>query len=172
MPHANADLVDRFYAAFAQRDAAAMRACYHPEVRFRDEVFDLHGARAGAMWTMLCDAGADLVVTHRDVRADAASGSARWEARYTFSATGRAVHNIIEAAFTFEDGLIRTHTDRFDAWRWSRQALGAPGLLLGWTPWLQSKVRSEAARRLDRYIDTHPEALGETGASGPEAVGR
>lgn len=160
MAHPNADLLDRFYTAFARRDAEAMRACYHPEVHFRDEAFDLRGPRAGAMWTMLCDAGADLTLTHRDIEADAASGSAHWEAHYTFGATGRPVHNVIEAAFTFEDGLIRTHTDRFDFWRWSRQALGAPGLLLGWTPWLRRKVRTEAARRLDRYIDKHPEALG------------
>lgn len=159
MPHPNADLLDRFYDAFALRDAAAMRACYHPDVHFRDEVFDLHGPRAGAMWTMLCEAGDDLRVVHAVTTADAASGSAHWEARYLFSATGRPVHNVIEASFTFEDGRIRTHMDRFDFWRWSRQALGLPGLLLGWTPALRARVRTEAARRLDRYVERHPDVL-------------
>ena len=159
MPHPHADLIHRFYDAFARRDAAAMRACYQPEADFRDEVFALHGPRVGAMWTMLTEAGDDLRVTHSSVTADAASGSAHWEAAYTFGATGRPVHNVVEAGFTFEDGLIRTHTDRFDFWAWSRQALGLPGALLGWTPFLRSKVRSEAARRLDRYVERHPEAL-------------
>ena len=80
-------------------------------------------------------------------------------AEYTLSQTGRAVHNVIEAAFTFEDGRIRTHRDTFDFWRWSRQALGAPGLVLGWTPWLRRKVSAEATKGLDAYIARHPEAL-------------
>ena len=39
--HPNARLLQDFYSAFQRRDAAAMAACYHPDVHFRDEVFDL-----------------------------------------------------------------------------------------------------------------------------------
>ena len=157
-PHAA--LVTRFYRAFQRRDAAAMAACYHPDVHFQDPVFDLHGPRAGAMWRLLCARGEDLRVTYSDVAADEHAGSARWIADYTFSRTGRHVHNEVEAAFTFEDGLIRTHTDRFDFRAWSRQALGVPGLVLGWTPWLRRKVAAQAQRSLDAYVARHPEALG------------
>jgi len=109
---------------------------------------------------MLCDRGKDLHVVASGITADDASGAAHWEADYTFSQTGRPVHNAIDAAFTFDDGLIRTHVDTFDFWAWSRQALGAPGLVLGWTPWLRGKVRATAAKGLDAYIARHPEALG------------
>ncbi|MEO0556987.1 MAG: nuclear transport factor 2 family protein [Bacteroidota bacterium] len=159
MSHPHADLITRFYEAFAQRDAKAMRACYHPEVHFQDEAFDLRGARAGAMWHMLCHRGKDLELTFSNVQANDTSGSAHWAADYTFSQTGRKVHNEIDAAFTFRDGLLYTHRDRFDFRRWSRQALGAPGLLLGWTPWLKAKVAAEAAKSLDAYVKKHPEAL-------------
>jgi hypothetical protein len=37
-------------------------------------------------------------------------------------------------------------------WAWSRQALGAPGLLLGWTPFLRRKIRAQAAANLEKYI--------------------
>ena len=164
--HANAALVTRFYEAFARRDAAGMAACYHPDVHFRDEAFDLRGARAGAMWHMLCTRGADLRLSFSDVEADDRTGSAHWVAEYTFSQTGRPVRNAIDAAFTFEDGWIRTHRDTFDFWRWSRQALGPPGLLLGWTPWLRSKVAAEAAKSLDAHVARHPEAL-EPGTPAP-----
>ena len=157
--HPHAALVTRFYQAFQARDASAMAACYHPEVHFRDPAFDLHGPRAGAMWHMLCARGEDLRLTASDIRADDDGGSAHWVAEYTFSQTGRHVRNEIDAAFTFEDGLIRTHRDTFDFGRWSRQALGVPGLLLGWTPWLRRKVATEAARSLDAYVTRHPEAL-------------
>ena len=76
------------------------------------------------MWRMLCKRGLDLELTHSDVQADDERGSARWAADYTLSGTGRAVHNEIEASFRFRDGLIAEHVDRFDLWRWSRQALG------------------------------------------------
>ena len=160
MAHPHADLIARFYDALARRDGAAMAACYHPQVTFRDEVFDLQGPMAGAMWRMLCDRGADLRVVASGITAEDATGAAHWEADYTFSQTKRPVHNVIDAAFTFEDGLIRTHVDRFDFWSWSRQALGVPGLLLGWTPFLRAKVAAEAQKGLAAYVARHPEALG------------
>lgn len=151
--HPNAALIERFYAAFAARDAAGMAACYHPDVVFTDPAFgELRGPRAGAMWAMLVERGKDLQVTWRDVHADDSSGRAHWDARYTFSQTGRRVHNRIDAEFAFRDGLIVRHTDRFDFWAWARQALGPAGLLLGWTPLIRNKVRSTARRGLEKYM--------------------
>ena len=79
-------------------------------------------------------------------------GSAHWEARYTFSVTGRTVHNVIDSRFTFRDGLIVTHTDTFDLWRWSRMAIGPKAVLLGWTPFVQKAIRSEARRGFDGWM--------------------
>ena len=150
--NSNEDTLKRFYGAFQKRDAAAMAACYAPDVRFSDPVFtDLRGADAGAMWKMLCERGKDLKIEFRDVRADATSGSAHWEAWYTFSASGRKVHNIIDATFEFRDGKIVKHTDRFDLHRWAGLALGLPGKLLGWSPLLQNKIRAMAQKGLDDY---------------------
>lgn len=56
-----------------------------------------------------------------------------------------------------KEGKIVGHVDHFDFWRWSRQALGAPGLLLGWTPILRGKIRSRARGNLDRFLAAHPE---------------
>lgn len=151
--HPNAATIRDFYTAFQKRDAAAMAACYHPEVRFSDPVFpDLRGPRAGAMWQMLCERGADLVIEFRDVTADDQRGSAHWDARYTYSGTGRKVLNRIDASFEFDGGKIVGHTDRFDLYRWARQALGPVGLLLGWTPMVQNKIRRTAAVALDRHM--------------------
>jgi ketosteroid isomerase-like protein len=150
--NANEDTIRRFYTAFQQRDAGTMAACYGPDVKFSDPVFtDLRGASAGAMWKMLCERGKDLKIEFRDVRADATTGSAHWEAWYTFSASGRKVHNIIDATFEFRDGKIVSHTDRFDLHRWAGLALGLPGKLLGWTPLLQNKIRAMARKGLDDY---------------------
>lgn len=147
------ELIETFYRAFQRRDAAAMAACYHPEIVFDDPVFrDLRGREAGAMWAMLCGRATDLEVEFSGVEADGARGKAHWEARYTFSQTGRKVHNVIDAEFEFRDGLIARHVDRFGFWRWSRQALGLPGWLLGWTPILRNKVRATVRKALDGYL--------------------
>jgi uncharacterized protein len=148
---AQADLIERLYRALQRRDGAAMAACYAPSATFRDPVFDLAGERIGTMWKMLCARGADLRVEFDGVAADATSGRANWQAWYTFSGSGRRVHNVIAARFRFEDGLIVEHVDEFDFWRWSRQALGPLGLLLGWSPLLRAKVRAQALRTLERY---------------------
>jgi ketosteroid isomerase-like protein len=149
--HAHEQLITSFYQAFARRDWRLMGACYHRDVHFSDPVFDLHGDQARLMWQMLCTRGRDLELTFRDVRADAARGSAHWDATYTFSATGRRVLNRIDAAFTFRDGLIVRHRDTFDFQRWARQALGLAGLLLGWSPLLRGSVRAQAAKGLANF---------------------
>jgi ketosteroid isomerase-like protein len=151
--HPNAALIHRFYDSFAALDAAGMQACYHPEVVFSDPAFgELRGAEAGAMWAMLCARATDLQVSATDVEADDRRGRAHWEARYTFGQTGRPVHNRIDAEFEFRDGLIIRHTDTFDFYAWTRQALGPAGLLLGWTPVVQNRVRSMARAGLEKYM--------------------
>lgn len=166
--HKNAELLQRFYTAFAALDADAMQACYAADARFRDEAFTLDGAvQIGAMWRMLCTAtqakGRDVWrLAFSDIEADDRQGQAHWEAHYRFSATGRMVHNIIDGRFVFRDGLIAEHVDRFEFWRWSRQALGTPGLLLGWSPFLKAKVRATAAANLARF-QSGPQAGSRTG---------
>ena len=151
--NANAALIDGFYEAFKRRDHAAMAACYAPDATFSDAVFkDLRGPEVAAMWRMLCLRGTDLEVEHRDVTADSERGSAHWDADYTFSASNRPVHNSIDASFTFRDGLIAEHVDRFDLWKWARQALGPPGIVLGWAPPFQSRVRAMARQNLDEFM--------------------
>ena len=144
----NQDLIERFYAAFSHRDGAAMADCYHAQARFRDPVFTLEGAHIGMMWKMLCARGADLRVEYT---VNPGGTSADWQAWYTFSTTKRSVHNIVRARFAFRDGRILEHIDTFDFWRWSRQALGPVGVLLGWSPPLQRKVRAQAADTLAKY---------------------
>lgn len=142
-------VVARFYEAFARRDAEGMATCYHPDATFEDPAFGpLDHDGACAMWAMLVGRATDLAISHSLAAADEHTATVLWEARYTFTRTGRPVVNRITATFTFESGLIRTHRDVFSFWAWSRQAFGLTGLLLGWTPWFQGKVRAEALRSL------------------------
>ena len=157
--HAHEQIIRDFYAAFAARDAVAMARCYHPEIAFSDPAFTmLHGDEATAMWSMLCTRGKDLELTLVSASADADGGSAHWDAKYTFSQTGRHVHNKIDARFAFRDGLIVRHVDRFPFWTWAKQAMGPLGLLLGWSWPIKALVRKKAKASLVAYMErgTHP----------------
>src|SRR5690242_2956962 len=150
---ANRALIERFYEAFSRRDGDAMAACYAPNARFHDPAFgELTGEQPGAMWRMLTGRADDLRIELVEHDADDSTGSARWLADYTFTQTGRKVHNDVKARFRFADGLIAEHDDAFSFHAWSRQALGPAGLLLGWTPLVQGKVRKQARAGLDEFM--------------------
>jgi limonene-1,2-epoxide hydrolase len=150
--HPNRAVVETFYTCFGRRDWAGMAACYHPEAEFSDPVFTrLKGPEVVTMWEMLCRRGKDLEIEFRVLRADDAGAAAHWDARYTFSGTGRRVHNSVESEFELSDGRSVRHRDHFDLWRWTRMALGLKGTLLGWLPAVQDSVRARAARSLAEF---------------------
>lgn len=155
-----------FYDAFRRLDAAAMRSAYAPRARFSGPAFTVRGADdIGAMWALLCEA-IDRQALQKwqmdvsDVEATAKRGRARWEPRYRIRASGRYVHSVIHATFTFDkEGRILSHEEHFSFWRWSHQALGLRGMLLGWSPLLRMKMRaalnqSLAAHRQPPYQTT------------------
>lgn len=148
----HAALISRFYEAFSRLDAEAMAACYSDNVVFSDPVFgELRGRDASDMWRMLTSRAKDFSLRYDAVRADERTGGAHWVATYLFSQTGRTVINDIQARFVFRDGKICEHHDHFDLWRWSRQALGAKGTLLGWTPLVRNAIRAQAQKGLKAF---------------------
>jgi ketosteroid isomerase-like protein len=155
--HENARTIEAFYTAFARRDAAGMIACYARDVEFSDPVFPLlRGEEVFAMWRMLTGRSRDLRVEASGIDAGDTSGRAHWEAYYTFSQTGRAVHNRVDATFTFQDGKIVRHTDHFDLAAWAAMALGVKGKLFGWLPLLQRAIRKNADRALRAHMARRP----------------
>ncbi len=159
----NTQTLTRFYTAFAALDADTMATCYAEDATFEDPAFSLKGQREVAgMWRMLCGATkarnrTDWKLEFRDIQADTTTGHAHWEAHYRFSASNRLVHNIIEANFTFTpEGLIASHTDRFNFWLWSRQALGFGGWVLGWAPYFRTLVRRQTRAALNGFLAKNP----------------
>jgi ketosteroid isomerase-like protein len=150
-------LIEKFYTAFAKKDAAAMTACYAEHVEFEDPAFGkLKGREAVAMWTMLLSRSKDLHVTFSDISANSGKGRAKWVATYTFTRTGRKVVNKITASFEFSDGKINKHTDFFDLNAWMKMAFGWKGLLFAYIPFFKNKFRQTAKKTLTDYLAKHP----------------
>ncbi len=146
-------LIETFYIGLSELDADKMVSCYHEDVVFEDPGFGiLKGDRAKSMWRMLCKNARNFSVAVSNVEANDQTGSAHWEAWYTFSKTGRPVHNKIDAQFEFKDGKIIKHTDHFNLHRWASQALGWKGVLLGGTRFFKKKLILQTNNILDKFI--------------------
>jgi ketosteroid isomerase-like protein len=150
----NQELITHFYTCFQNKDYKGMQACYADNATFSDEVFiNLNAKEVKAMWEMLIKTGKDLKLEFTNVSADEKNGKVHWDAYYTFSKSGNKVINRIDTHFTFENGKIVKHIDSFSFYAWSKQALGFPGLLLGWTPFLKNKIRTVAMKNLQDFMN-------------------
>jgi ketosteroid isomerase-like protein len=147
-------VIDRLYAALGAGDGAAMAACYTEDATFEDPAFGrLEDGRGQAMWRMLTSRGGDIEITLVERRASpGGQATAHWLADYTFTETGRPVHNDVHASFIFRDGLIAAHRDRFDLRAWGAQALGPVPGLLGHTPLLGLLVRHRTGGALAAFM--------------------
>ena len=148
----NKALIEKFYTYFANGDAAGMASCYHDNIEFEDPGFGkLFGNDAKLMWQMLLSRNKDLKVTFSNVQVNENQGSASWNAEYIFGQTNRKVYNKIEAKFEFLDGKIIKHTDYFNLYKWTRQALGFKGYLLGWSSFMKNKIHTMTNKLLENY---------------------
>ena len=148
-------IINDFYEAFNNLNSDAMTSIYHDDIVFEDPAFGtLKGNRAKAMWHMLCTSqkGKDFKVVHSKVSSNDDIGSAHWEAFYTFTKTGRRVHNKIDATFEFKDGLIIKHIDKFNLHKWARQAMGFKGLLFGGFGFFKNKLNQQTNHLLDKFM--------------------
>lgn len=143
-------VAQRFYDAFTVRDHYTMGLLYAEHATFSDPVFPLLNAKGTRlMWQMLLSRAEDDFSIEADVLEDSASRiRVNWVAQYTFSATRRPVTNHVQTEMQLVAGKIVRQQDTFSLWRWSAQALGAKGVLLGWTPIVRNKIRAQASAAL------------------------
>lgn len=148
----NKGLIQKFYNSFAAGNSEGMISCYHDNIQFEDPAFGkLQGEDAKLMWEMLLSRNTSLKINFSDVEANEYNGSVNWIAEYAFAQTGRNVINKISAQFEFADGKIIKHTDYFDLWKWTQQALGWKGYLFGWTTFMRNKIQKMTNGFLSTY---------------------
>lgn len=148
------NLIEEFYKSFSELNAETMVECYHEDIVFEDPAFGrLHGEHAKNMWRMLIESQKDqtFIVQYGNIGCNEKQGRADWKSAYFFSKTGRRVLNKIHAEFEFKDGKIIKHTDSFNLYWWSCQALGIPGYLIGWTPFFKNKLQVQTASLLIKF---------------------
>ncbi len=153
----NTQLIEKFYTAFQQLDAARMNSCYSDDIVFFDPVFGLlKGEEANFMWEMLCKNASDFLLTYGNiVTLDEEYSTCDWVATYTFSKTGNKVVNKIKANMRFADGKIIEHSDAFSLHKWSKQAFGTLGVLIGWNSFFQNRIKRQAKQNLLKYMQAN-----------------
>ncbi len=148
-------IINKFYSSFQKLDHAGMNSCYSDDIVFFNPVFGLlKGNEVRSMWEMLCTNAKDFSLSFGNIQhLDEEYSTCDWVATYTFSKTGRKVVNKIKANMRFADGKIIEHSDGFSLHKWSKQALGFSGLLLGWNSFFQRKIKNQARRNLLRFME-------------------
>lgn len=152
----NEQTINKFYSAFQQLDYASMQNCYHPEAVFNDPAFGLLDVNeTRAMWELLCKRAKGFSLVFGNIKLlDEEYTTCDWTASYLFSKNKRRIVNKITAHMKFKDGLIIEHTDAFDIYRWCRQALGLPGILFGWSPWMNKRVQKQSRKELEKFMNS------------------
>lgn len=157
MGQENREIAQNFYIAFVNKDIDSLRQYYSENITFNDPAFGtLKGVDVMSMWEMLFQNGKDLDVRFEIKGEEGDVVLVKWIANYTFSRTKRQVENHVTARLKFSEGKIIIHTDDFDFYSWSKQALGGIGVLLGWTKWFQRKFNQEAVQSLHKFIESKP----------------
>ena len=150
----NNELVEKFYTSFSNGNVKEMTNCYHKDITFQDPAFGiLKGNRAVKMWEMLLSRSTESIkISFDNIQTSLEKGTSNWTAEYVFGAKNRKVSNLVRANFRFKDGKIIEHIDTFDLWKWSQQALGISGYLIGWTPFMKKKIQKTTKKQLDSFI--------------------
>ena len=151
----NKQVIQKFYTAFADKDAETMISLYNDDVVFSDPAFGtLKGINAKAMWKMLLsNKKSQSQVSFNNIQANDSSGSATWTAIYKYGTKARPVTNHVNATFEFKNGKISKHTDDFNMWKWTQQALGISGYLLGWSNFMKNKIQGETTKKLNAFMN-------------------
>lgn len=149
------EIITQFYNAFAQLQATEMNKCYADDIVFFDPVFELlRGDEVRCMWDMLCRNAKDFFLTFSNIKDEGDNYyTCDWIATYTFSANGRKVVNNVRANMKIENGKIIEHSDAFSLHKWTAQALGFSGWLLGWNSLYQRQIKNKAKSRLLEYME-------------------
>lgn len=154
--NANEQLIAEFYTAFQKLDYKKMTACYSDDIVFFDPVFGLlRGDDAKGMWEMLCKNAKDFSLVFGNIVAlDHEYYTCDWIATYTFTKTGKRVVNKIKAHMLIADGKIIEHSDGFSLHKWSMMALGFSGWLFGWNSFFQNRIKKQAKRNLEKFMES------------------
>ena len=150
----NIAVVEKFYTSFQKLDYKGMAECYTNDIVFSDPVFGLlKGDEVRGMWKMLCTRAKDFSLQFDNIKTDDNEYyTCEWTAKYIFSKSGRQVVNKCKAFMRVQDGVIIEHSDAFKYYKWVRQALGLPGLLLGWSGFMHNKIVKNARKQLTDFL--------------------
>lgn len=150
----NINIPEQFYGALTNHNSSEMIKLYHDDVIFTDPAFGmLQGIRAKKMWEMLlANSKSDLNIQYEILDSSNEQATVSWIAKYKFGPQRRLVENHVIASLKIKQGKIVEHHDTFNMWKWSSQALGLSGRLLGWTGFMKKKVQLKTNRALDKYM--------------------
>ncbi len=140
------DLVKQFYDALNRGDYKFVNRLYHSDARYKDEIFDFQGAEIHALWYSATRPEMKLFAKLESIHEENDKVVTEWIMTYTLDVINRRISLREKGTFVFQGEKIIKHTDEYDFWSWCTQAFGIIGRALGWSVWLQNRVKKQARK--------------------------
>lgn len=139
----NNEIVARFYTAFSKLNAAEMLDCYEADILYNDPIFGLLQAdKVHAMWQMICNNASNMSCNFGNIQqVDDEYITCNWKTSYFFKPLNKRVVYDAKAYMKIVNGKITEHSDGYRLSTWIRKTYGFPGMLLGWSGFMQKKVQ-------------------------------
>lgn len=146
-------VVNRFFESYQRSDWQSMARCYHDKASFSDPIYpDLREENIVYLWFSRLSKHQSIDLQYRVVFADERKAQVEWTAISPFN--GKAVKIEGLSTFALWDETIVRHVDEFSFVKWSRQAQGLKGWLLGGSRFYQARVQRSARSQLEQVAGT------------------
>jgi len=145
-------LLLKFFKAVQTQDVKAIGECYHNDIEYYEPAYGkMTGPRALGYWSFFFSQVKEMQCEYDGLKINGDKGTLHIEEWYTWSATGHAVHNLVDCEFDFKDGKIFRHIDNYNLNAWAFQSLGAK--YLGWT----KKTREQEVEKFEDFLKNQQE---------------
>lgn len=148
--------LNKYYDYLTSSDWKGLKSIYHPEAKFKDEIFELKGRdQILAMWQMLMSRTQVKTIYAKVYEKNSTEGSGIWMPNYIFSGTKKEVTNVIVGQFKIQNGQIIEQKDNFNLRVWMQQAFKPYGNLLYYFPFFRSFFKHQARKKLKIWIEKY-----------------
>ena len=143
-------IVNLFFASLKSRNIEKMMEIYHSKIIYSDPLYGLLKQEdVIKRWQLLLEENVIEDIQIMDIKEyDDEYAMAHWNCTFYYTITQKKVTLSIKSFFKIENNLIIEQSDAYRLSKFISKAYGIKGLLLGWTKFMQHRVKKTALKKI------------------------